>query len=115
MRPDVLRASELAHRRRIAMAMRSWRSGEGMLSRIVLPDLRRRYEHAVRLAVLNLPPDGDMAGLLAHYCERGGTVDRCVEAACLCGDPDGGLQPSIVRNAAYWRRLQAAIGALDAR
>jgi hypothetical protein len=103
---NVERAAELAQRRRLAMVLRSWRWGEAMLARMVLPELRRQYEQAVALAVLNLPADGSMASLVEHYCERGGDVDLCIKSASLSGDPRGGLQPAVIRNAAYWRKLQ---------
>jgi hypothetical protein len=95
------------------MVLRSWRWGEAMLARMVLPELRRQYEHAVSLAVLNLPPDADMYGLVEHYCERGGETDLCVKAASLSADPQGGLQPSVIRNAAYWRKLQILLRRLE--
>jgi hypothetical protein len=113
MHPNVERATELARRRRLAMVLRSWRWGEAMLARMVLPELRRQYEHAIALAVLNLPSDEDMASLVEHYCERGGEVDTSVKAACLSGDPRGGLQPSVVRNAAYWRKLRLLLQRLE--
>src|SRR5687767_3025440 len=88
--PQAERAGELARRRRLAMVLRSWRWGEAMLSRMVLPELRRQYEQAVSLAVLNLPADESMDSLVDHYCERSGEVDLCVKAASLSGDPRGG-------------------------
>lgn len=115
MHPHVERATELARRRRLAMVLRSWRWGEAMLSRMVLPGLCRQYEHAIALALLNLPPDEEMSALVDHYCQRGGEVDLCIKAACLGGDPGGGLQPSIVRNAAYWRKLGLLLQRLEPR
>lgn len=85
-----------------------------MLARMVLPGLRRQYDLAVALAVVNLPADDGMASLVEHYCERNGEVDLCVKAASLSGDPCGGLQPSVIRNAAYWRKLQCLLRQLEA-
>ena len=113
MHPQVERAAELARRRRLAMVLRSWRWGEAMLVRMVLPELRRQYERAVSQAVLNLPADDSMPSLVEHYCERGGEVDLCIKAASLSADPRGGLQPSVVRNAAYWRKLQLLLRDLE--
>jgi hypothetical protein len=111
--PNVERAAELARRRRLAMVLRSWRWGEAMLARMVLPDLRRQYEQAVALAVLKLPADTEMDALVEHYCERAGETDRCIKAASLSADPRGGLQPSVIRNTAYWRKLQILIRRLE--
>lgn len=106
-----LPAVELARRRRIALALRMWRSGEEGLGRITLVAVRDRYERAVELTLRDLPPDHDIGSLVGHYCERGGSVDACVRDACLAADPHGRLAASIVRNTAYWRRLRSMIGA----
>jgi hypothetical protein len=102
---------ELGRRRRIALGLRMWRSGEEGLARITLVGVRDRYERAIDAALRTLPDDQDMASLLSHYCERGGAVDTCVREACLSADPHGRLASSIVRNTAYWRRLRSLIGA----
>jgi hypothetical protein len=104
-------AIELARRRRLALTLRMWRSGEEALGRVGQPEIRAGYERAIGLLQRSLPSDTCMASLVRHYCERGGTVDDCVVAACRSGDAQGRLVTGIVRNATYWRRLQGLVQA----
>jgi hypothetical protein len=119
MHTSYQQAIELARRRRLALTLRMWRSGEEALARVGRPELRAGYERAIALALgslpsdscMALPSDSCMASLVRHYCERGGAVDDCVAAACRASDPQGQIVPGIVRNAAYWRRLQELVQA----
>lgn len=104
-------AIELAHRRRMALTLRMWRSGEEALDRLANGATRAGYERAIAHALRTLPPDADMPSLVRHYCERGAGIDACVRAACVVGDGQGRIVPAIVRNASYWRRLQGLVGA----
>jgi hypothetical protein len=111
MHTSYQQAIELARRRRLALTLRMWRSGEEALGRVGRPELRSGYERAIALSLGCLPSDSCMASLVRHYCERGGAVDDCVAAACRASDPQGQIVPGIVRNAAYWRRLQGLVQA----
>jgi hypothetical protein len=111
MHTSYQQAVELARRRRLALTLRMWRSGEEALGRVGQPEIRAGYERAIGLTLCSLPSDTCMASLVRHYCERGGTVDDCVAAACRASDAQGRLVPGIVRNAAYWRRLQGMVAA----
>ena len=111
MHTSYQQAIELARRRRLALTLRMWRSGEEALGRVGQPEIRASYERAIGLTLRSLPGDSGMASLVGHYCERGGAVDDCVAAACRASDPQGRLVPGIVRNAAYWRRLQRLVQA----
>jgi hypothetical protein len=104
-------AVELARRRRLALTLRMWRSGEEALTRVCLEELRAGYGRAIELAERDLPDDDTMDSLVRHYCERGGTVDACIATACRTACPAGRLVPGIVRNAAYWRRLRGLLQA----
>jgi hypothetical protein len=104
-------AVELARRRRLALTLRMWRSGEEALGRVAHIDIRQRYERAIGATLRGLPTDNGMLSLVRHYCERGGSVDDCIAAACRATDAQGRLVPGIVRNAAYWRRLQSLVQA----
>src|SRR5207253_2480452 len=66
-------AVELARRRRLALTLRMWRSGEEALARVGLEELRVGYDRAIGLAQRDLPDDDTMESLVRHYCERGGT------------------------------------------
>ena len=109
MHTSYQQAVELARRRRLALTLRMWRSGEEALGRVGQPEIRSGYERAIGLSLRGLPADTCMASLVRHYCERGGVVDDCVGAACRASDPQGRLVPGIVRNATYWRRLQGLV------
>ena len=111
MRASYQQAVELARRRRLALTLRMWRSGEEALGRVGQPEIRAGYERAIGLTLRSLPTDTCMASLIRHYCERGGAVDDCVVAACRASDAHGRLVPGIVRNATYWRRLQGLVQA----
>ena len=111
MHTSYQQAVELARRRRLALTLRMWRSGEEALGRVGQAEIRSGYEHAIGLTLRTLPADTCMASLVRHYCERGGAVDDCVAAACRASDPQGQIVPGIVRNAAYWRRLQGLVQA----
>jgi hypothetical protein len=100
-------AIELARRRRLALTLRMWRSGEEALGRVRLPELRAGYERAIGLTLRGLPSDTCMGSLVRHYCERDGGVG----AACRASDARGRLVPGIVRNVAYWRRLRDLVQA----
>ena len=102
-------AVELARRRRLALTLRMWRSGEDALARVELEPLRIGYGRAIELAQRDLPDDETMDSLVRHYCERGGTVDACIATACRTASPAGRLVPGIVRNATYWRRLRGLV------
>src|SRR4249920_1098803 len=106
MHTSYQQAIELAKRRRLALTLRMWRSGEEALARVGQPEVRAGYERAIGLTLRTLPEDSGMASLVRHYCERGGRVDDCVRSACRVSDSHGRLVLTIVRNAAYWRRLQ---------
>ena len=110
MHTSYRQAIELARRRRLALTLRMWRSGEKALGRVGQPEIRSGYERAIGLTLRSLPSDSCMASLVRHYCERG-AVDDCVTAACRAGDSQGRLVPGIVRSAAYWRRLQRLVQA----
>jgi hypothetical protein len=109
MHTSYQQAVELARRRRLALTLRMWRSGEEALGRVGQAEIRAGYERAIGLTLRGLPADTCMASLVRHYCERGGAVDECVGESCRGGDPHGRLVPGIVRNAAYWRRLQSLV------
>jgi hypothetical protein len=111
MHTSYQQANELARRRRLALTLRMWRSGEEALGRVGQLEIRSGYERAIGLTLRSLPSDSCMASLVRHYCERDGAVDDCVTAACRAGDSHGRLVPGIVRNAAYWRRLQRLVQA----
>ena len=114
MHTSYQQAVELARRRRLALTLRMWRSGEEALARVGQAEIRSGYERAIRETLNTLPTDTCMASLVRHYCERGGSVDDCVGAACRTADDQGRLVPGIVRNAAYWRRLRRLVqGAAD--
>ena len=109
MHTSYQQAVELARRRRLALTLRMWRSGEEALGRVGQAEIRAGYERAIEMTLRSLPPDSCMASLVRHYCERGGAVDDCIGASCRTGDGQGRLVPGIVRNAAYWRRLQGLV------
>jgi hypothetical protein len=111
MHTSYQQAVELARRRRLALTLRMWRSGEEALGRVGHADIRAGYERAIGLTQRSLPSDTCMASLMRHYCERGGAVDDSVVAACRASDSYGRLVPGIVRNATYWRRLQGLVQA----
>ena len=111
MHTSYQQAVELARRRRLALTLRMWRSGEEALGRVGQAQIRSGYERAIALTLRSLPTDTCMASLVRHYCERGGAVDDCVAAACRASDAQGRLVPGIVRNSACWRRLQGLVQA----
>jgi hypothetical protein len=111
MHTSYQQAVELARRRRLALTLRMWRSGEEALERVGQPEIRSGYERAIGLALRSLPSDAGMSSLMRHYCERGGAVDDCVVAACRASDALGRLAPGIVRNVTYWRRLRCLVQA----
>jgi hypothetical protein len=100
-----------ADRSRVEAALRRWRSGEEEVRALADSRLRAAYDRAVELAVRDLSPARSMASLLRLDDEHGGEVDLCIRAACLCAAPHGRMLPSVVRGAAFWRRLRSLLEA----
>jgi hypothetical protein len=90
----------------IAHTLSRWRAGDRALREAAPAELRRGYEHAIQVAMRNLPRDSSMAELSTSYWQSGGTVDEYVRLPCPCGGVDRAVDPAVVRGVVFWRRLR---------